>query len=127
MTREQALKELNLLFELDDNPKPIEYFVKHQSRFYCLLNKQEEIDYANSLINRYFLTRLMRQINLELNEETYQSFKEILKRVAYMPDSILCVEDGDTAQEILGQLAKDDKTIVFSQFGPTFFPGSLRE
>ena len=69
----------------------------------------------------------MRQINLELNEETYQSFKEILKRVAYMPDSILCVEDGDTAQEILSQLAKDDKTIVFSQFGPTFFPGSLRE
>lgn len=69
----------------------------------------------------------MRKVTFELSEDSYQSFKEILKRVAYLPDSILSVKEGDTAQEILGKLAPNDKTIVYAQFGPTFYPGSLRE
>lgn len=67
------------------------------------------------------------KFNLELSKEDYLSFREIMKRVAYLPDNILCPKDCDTAQEVLKQLAKFDREIVKGDFGYTFYKGSLQD
>ena len=64
------------------------------------------------------------KFEIELPQEAYLSFRETMKRVAYLPDNILSPKDSDTAQEVLKQLAKYDPEIVKGDFGYTFYKGS---